>query len=95
MDGTTDHPCMVEIVELGSVPEVIIYTVELDDAHHTRMTGNCMVFGLQWQTLGNITMEYLLTGLYSSVCVSRGVREYRKNIPYAEHVSDHNNMNVK
>ncbi len=23
------------------------------------------------------------------------VREYQRNIPYAEHVSDHNNMNVK
>jgi hypothetical protein len=54
-----------------------------------------MAFGLQWRILGNIIMEYLLTGLYSSVCVSRGVREYRRNIPYAEHVSDHNNMNVK
>jgi hypothetical protein len=42
MDGITDHSCLVEIVELGSVPEVIIYTVELDDVHHTRMTGNCI-----------------------------------------------------
>ena len=29
------------------------------------------------------------------VCVSRGVREYRRNIPYAEHIPDHNDMNVK